>query len=299
MTSISRVLVFGSTNVDLVMRVAALPVSGETVLADEYLAVPGGKGANQALAACRAGATTCFISAVGNDDHARLALTELERSGVDLSGLAQSKRNTGCAVVLVDDAGRNQIGVASGANLDVHAGQVSNEQLQSSSVLVLQQEVPALENLQLVRRAQQLKIQVLYNLAPALNVPDELLAGCDWLVVNQVEVSFLAGGSHVDDVEKIARKLSDRHRLNVVVTLGDKGLIAIVNGDWLKQAAPLVRVRDTTGAGDTFVGYLAAGIAEFMPIELALGRAVEAASIACSRMGAQQSIPLVDDVVTD
>ena len=194
MTSISRVLVFGSTNVDLVMRVAALPVSGETVLADEYLAVPGGKGANQALAACRAGATTCFISAGGNDDHARVALTELERSGVDLSGLAQSKRNTGCAVVLGDDAGRNQIGVASGANLDVHAGQVSNEQLQSSSVLVLQQEVPALENLQLVRRAQQLKIQVLYNLAPALNVHDELMSGSDWLVLNQVEVSILAGG---------------------------------------------------------------------------------------------------------
>ena len=127
MSARPSVLVFGSVNVDLVMRVSTLPISGETVLTDDYQPLPGGKGANQALAARRAGADSVFVGAVGDDAHGILALALLEQDGVDLSYTVKSNRNTGCAVVMVDEVGCNLIGVASGANQDIQSDQVADE----------------------------------------------------------------------------------------------------------------------------------------------------------------------------
>ena len=139
MSARPSVLVFGSVNVDLVMRVSTLPISGETVLTDDYQPLPGGKGANQALAARRAGADSVFIGAVGDDAHGILALALLAQDGVDLSYIVKTKRNTGCAVVMVDEVGCNLIGVASGANQDIQSDQVADELIAQAGVVVLQQ----------------------------------------------------------------------------------------------------------------------------------------------------------------
>ena len=154
MSARPSVLVFGSVNVDLVMRVSALPISGETVLTDDYQLLPGGKGANQALAARRAGADSVFIGAVGDDAHGILALALLEQDGVDLSYTIKSNRNPGCAVVMVDEVGCNLIGVASGANQDIQSDQVADELIDQAGIVVLQQEIPIEQNLRLAQRAQ-------------------------------------------------------------------------------------------------------------------------------------------------
>ena len=187
------VIVFGSANVDLVMPVSTLPMPGETVLTQDYHAVPGGKGANQALAVKRAGVPANFVGAVGKDHYAGCALSLLREESVGLEATLVSDRPTGCAVVMVDAEGENSIVVASGANLDVRAHQVSDALLQSNRVLILQQEVSFEENESLGCRAQQAGLQIVLNLAPATQIPTGLLANTNFLIVNEVEAAFLAG----------------------------------------------------------------------------------------------------------
>ncbi|HAN61287.1 MAG TPA: ribokinase [Gammaproteobacteria bacterium] len=296
MSARPSVLVFGSVNVDLVMRVSALPISGETVLTDDYQPLPGGKGANQALAARRAGADSVFVGAVGDDAHGILALALLEQDGVDLSYTVKSNRNTGCAVVMVDEVGCNLIGVASGANQDIQSDQVADELIDQAGVVVLQQEIPIEQNLRLAQRAQHLNTPVLFNLAPATHVPNALLNHVDWLVVNEVEAAFLASSPQQEDITHIAEQLADSHHFNVVVTQGPGSVIAVVDAQILTFPAPAIQAVDTTGAGDTFVGYLAAGIAQGDTGTTHLERAVVAASRACIGLGAQTSIPFGDEV---
>ena len=285
------IIVFGSANVDLVMALPSLPAPGETVLTEGYQAVPGGKGANQALAACRAGSDTTFVGAVGDDAYSELALSLLSSEGVDLSPVKFSDRPTGCAVVMVDDDGENAIGVASGANLDVQAGQINDQLLQKTDVLVLQQEVPVEQNAELARRARAQGVEIVFNLAPAARVPDEFLADVDYLIVNQVEAAFLAGEADPGEVHTLAHTLARDHNLTTIITLGAEGAHAASGDEMHSISAPVVEVVDTTGAGDTFTGYLAAGLAAGKPLEQCLSQAVGAASLACTRLGAQSAIP--------
>lgn len=290
------IIVFGSANVDLVMTLPSLPSPGETVLTESYQAVPGGKGANQALAARRAGAETIFAGAVGDDAYAHLALSLLRSEGIDLSIMKISDRPTGCAVVMVDSAGENAIGVASGANLDVRADQISDELLRKVQLVVLQREVPIEQSAELAARAQANGIKVIFNLAPAAQVPDDFLADVDYLIVNQVEAAFLAGSVDPGDVGTLANTLAQDHGLTAVVTLGADGVHAVSPESVHAIPAPKVEVVDTTGAGDTFTGYLAAGLATGVPLDQCLAQAVAAASLACTRPGAQPAIPTARQV---
>ena len=221
------IIVFGSANVDLVMTLPSLPAPGETVLTEGYRTVPGGKGANQALAARRAGAGTIFAGAVGDDAYAQLALSLLRSEGVDLSIMKISDRPTGCAAVLVDGRGENAIGVASGANLDARADQISDELLHKSRLVVLQREVPIEQSAELAARARAHGIEVIFNLAPAARVPDGFLADVDYLIVNQVEAAFLAGSVDPEDVGTLAQTLAQDHDLTAVITLGANGVHAV------------------------------------------------------------------------
>lgn len=287
------IVVFGSINVDLVFRIDALPQSGETVLTEACAVHPGGKGANTAVAAARAGGRTAMVGRVGRDRFAEHALSIMRAQGVELTWLGESGRPTGCASIWVDRLGENAIVVASGANRDVDAGQVPDSLLGDGTLVALQMEVAPAENWSLIARAKAVGARVLLNLAPARRVPVNALKDVDILVVNQSEAMALAGFLDLaaDRPLDIARTLAETYCLTCVVTLGPDGAVACSpSAGWRVLALPVVAV-DTTGAGDAFCGGLAAALDMGMDIETALRYASVGAGIACTVEGAQPGMP--------
>ena len=276
------IVVFGSINVDVLVPVPHLPARGETVLGGDYRVAPGGKGANQALAARRAGANVFMAGAVGDDSFAAIGLDLLRRDGVDLSLVATVDRPTGCATITVDAAGENQIAVASGANLRARAGQVPDRLLGPETVLVLQREVPGEENAALIARARARGARIVMSFAPAGPVAPARLDDLDLLIANEGEAAALG------EPQTVARRL----RQALVVTRGAEGATAfLTDGGVLTVAALAVEPVDTTGAGDTFAGVLAAGLDAGLALEPALRRASVAAALSCLALGAQEAMP--------
>jgi ribokinase len=271
------ILVFGSINVDVIVPVPHLPGAGETVLGGDYALLPGGKGANQALAARRAGAEVMLSGAVGGDGFAAVALDLLRRDGVDLGLVREVDRPTGCAAIMVGAGGENLIAVASGANAAVSAGQVPEGLLGPSATLVCQMEVPAAETVALIRRAHAAGARTVLNLAPALPLDPAVFEALDWLVANEGEAATLGPA---------------RPRQGLVVTRGERGAVAALagGGEIAVPALPVTPV-DTTGAGDTFVGAFAAGLDRGAEVAAALRFAGAAASLSCLGRGAQPPMP--------
>jgi ribokinase len=288
------ILVFGSLNVDLVVRVKSLPRPGETVLGPSYDVVAGGKGANQALAAARAGAKTAMVGAVGSDDFATSALAELSAAGVDLTGVARRGPRTGAAFITVDRKGENEIVVASGANLKTRQSLVAEAALGPGTLVVLQMEVPPAENWALARRARARGARVMLNVAPAQPLPAEALAAVDWLVANEIEIGTIASaaGHGREDPRAAGAALAAAVGIAVVVTLGAEGAVAFAGGEgWTIGTLPITPV-DSTGAGDAFVGVLAAALDAGAALPAALRRASVAGALTCLVAGAQPSLPL-------
>jgi ribokinase len=287
------VTVFGSINQDLVCRVAHLPAPGETVAGSSFAMFPGGKGANQALAAARAGAKTRLFGAVGNDAFAGPATSLLARSGVDIDGVARVDAPTGVAIIQVDDHGENCIVVVAGANAQADPDAVPDAALASPTVLVLQQEVAAAANASLIARARHLGARIVLNAAPAHPVPFELLRMIDILVVNELEAAALgvALGWAATPLEFGLSARCEAPDMTVVITLGAAGALWVDPHVALRVAAPSVRVVDATGAGDAFVGVLAAALADGAAPDIAMRRSVAAGSLACTGSGAQSSLP--------
>jgi ribokinase len=286
------ILVFGSINIDLLMPVPHLPRPGETVLGGEYALLPGGKGANQALAARRAGAAVRMAGAVGDDAFAAPALEGLRRGGVDLALVRRVARPTGCATILVGPDGENVIAVASGANAEVTAAQVPDEALRPDTVLVLQMEVPSGETAALIRRAASRGARIVLNLAPALPLERGLWGDIDVIVANEVEAASLG-----EDPARVGATT----RQGFVITRGADGAAAFLS-DGSSIAMPSLPIEpvDTTGAGDTFVGVFAAGLDRGFGLAAALRRASAAAALACLARGAQTAMPdttAIDDAV--
>ncbi len=292
------ITVFGSVNVDMVMQVDALPAPGETVLCPEYMVVPGGKGANQAVAAARAGAAVRMIGTVGSDAFADTALSLLRESGVDLSAIAESERPTCCAAVWVDGKGENSIVVASGANLDTTADQLSGRTPGPGDWLVLQMEVPLAENWTAVRHTKANGGRIILSVAPAGPVPVEILAEVDVLLVNEIEGKAVADtiGLPPREPARLLADLSSRFGLTAVMTLGNRGAIAIGPFGGFDVPALPVKAIDTTGAGDAFAGILAAALEAGDSVADAVRRASVGAALACQTMGAQPSLPYRADI---
>jgi ribokinase len=282
-------LVFGSLNVDMLFKVHALPRPGETVLCPGYELAAGGKGANQAAAAAKAGARVRMIGHLGDDDFGRFARDTLQAAGVDCSGVRPSSKGTGIAVIGIDRTGENQIIVASGANLDTRASQVDDAELSSEVTLLCQNEIAPEATFGLVGRARARGACTILNLAPAAPVPAAVLEALDVLVVNEIEAATAceAAGEPAD----MARALAGRHGLTCVVTLGAQGAIAVGRGQAWRIGALAVEPVDTTGAGDAFSGVLAAELDRATSLPDALRRASIAAGLACTRVGAQTSQP--------
>ena len=281
------ILVFGSINIDVVVPVPLLPLPGETVLGGDYALLPGGKGANQALAARRAGAAVQLAGAVGNDAFAAVALDNLSRDGVDLGFLRRVDGPTGCALIMVGSEGRhrgeNLIAVASGANRAATAASVPDAALGAATVLVCQMEAPPAENWALIRRASASGARTILNLAPAAPLDPALFAAIDIVVANAGEAASLAA-----EPAALARRL----RQALVVTRGADGSTAYL-ADGRRIDTPVLAIEpvDTTGAGDTFVGVLAAALDQGLGLAAALRHASAAAGLACLAPGAQTAMP--------
>jgi ribokinase len=282
------ITVFGSINLDLIFPLPHLPQPGETVLGPATRIEPGGKGANQAVAAARDGASVAMVGAVGRDSLAEDALVLLRAAGVDLSLVARTDAGTGCAAIAVDPAGANAIMVGSGANLLVRADQVTDALLTPSTTLLLQMEVPAEQTAALVARACNRVGRIILNLAPAAPLPTETLRALDLLVVNETEAAMLAA-----QFGCAASAAALHHALSagVVRTLGGDGLEAATRAGHHLLSARAITPVDTTAAGDTFVGVLAAALDRGADLPAALHRASAAAALCCTRRGSQGSIP--------
>jgi len=288
-------LVFGSINVDLLFEVETLPRPGETVLCPDYQLAAGGKGANQATAAARAGAAVRMIGHVGDDSFGRFARAALADAGVDCAGVATSRKATGIAVIGVDRAAENQIMVASGANLDTRAEQVADADLAPGVTLLCQNEVRPEATGALLKRAKARGARTILNLAPAGAVAAGVLDALDVLVVNEGEARAAAGRADID-AAAFARHLARSHGLTCVVTLGAAGALALGPEGGQRIAALPVDPVDTTGAGDAFVGVLAAALDLGDDLGTALRRASVAAGLACTRLGAQTSQPTAAEI---
>ena len=274
-----RVCVVGSVNMDLVVHTAKLPAPGETVTGGAFSQVPGGKGANQALAARRAGADVRLVAAVGDDAFGDAALDNLRRDGVDLSAVSVLEgESTGVALITVDAAGENLISVASGTN---HQLQVVDTDIGACDVILSQLEIPDSAIIEAARQANGLFV---LNVAPSRPVPPTVLARADVVIANQ--------GEHT----AMAEQLAEFQGL-LVVTLGSRGAVAFERGREVARAEPpAVDVVNTVGAGDAFCGSFAVDLGRGLPVVEALSRACTAGALATTRHGAQGAMPTAAEV---
>jgi ribokinase len=290
------ILVFGSLNADLVFEVRALPRRGETVLCPGYALVPGGKGANQAAAAAKAGASVRMVGHVGEDSFGAFLREGLMQAGVDCAGVAIADAATGVAVIGVEPGGENQIIVGSGANLATRADQVDDAELGPGVTVLCQNEVDPEATFVLLERAARRGARTILNLAPAASVPARVLDAIDILVVNEIEAGMAAGDQAGGDPRALARGLASRHDLTCVVTLGAEGAIAQGPTSGWRIGSLAIEPVDTTGAGDAFVGVLAAALDGGLAMPEALRHASVAAGLACTRLGAQTSQPRAAEI---
>ena len=293
------VIVFGSINLDLVTRVTRFPAPGETVGAESFATYPGGKGANQALAAALAGASVRLYGAAGTDAFADSAPALLAAGGVNLDGVKRASAQTGTATVLVDADGENCIAVAAGANALANPEAVPDSVLAAGTVLVLQHEVPEQANALLITRAHRAGAQIVLNAAPVRPLPIELLRQVDVLIVNELEAVALAtqhGWPATAQAFAEAAIAVAAPNFAVVVTLGKDGALAASRAGAIRVRAPGVEVVDTTSAGDAFVGVFAAAIDADAALVDALRAGVAAGSLACTVAGAQPALPSRDAI---
>ena len=291
------IVVVGSINLDLVARVARLPRAGETLAGMGFASCPGGKGANQALAARRAGASVALFGAVGNDAFAAPALELLRADGVDLAGVRSVATPTGVALIHVDDAGENTITVIAGANAAVAADFVPAAALGPAAIVVMPLEIPLSTVAAVAAHARGAGARVIVNAAPAAALPATTLASIDILVVNEHEAAAVAAPFNFPvHPADFCAAVHARFGAAVVVTLGARGAVATGADGPFALSAPKVDVVDTVGAGDALIGALAAALDRGAPLRDALRDGLAAGSLACTRAGAQPSLPWRADI---
>jgi len=286
------ITVFGSINLDLIGNVARLPRPGETVPGGAFATSPGGKGANQALAARRAGAHVALYGAVGCDSFAASALANLDASGVRCEGVATLRASTGIALINVADSGENAITVIPGANALARAAQVPDDMLTPATTLLLQLEAPHVEVERMAQRAHARGARVILNAAPAAALADALLRSLDVLLVNEHEAAMLATELRLArGPVAFADAMRIRFATTAVITLGARGALTTADGQCLAATPPAMTVVDTTGAGDALAGAFAAALDRNASLPRALAEGVAAGALACTQHGAQAALP--------
>ncbi len=294
------ITVFGSINMDLVATTPRLPKPGETVAGTGFATAAGGKGANQALAARRAGAGVRMVGAVGRDEFAGPALDLLDKAGANLSAVARVDGPTGTALILVGGDGENMIAVVPAANGTVSAAQAESavEGMQNGDILMVQQEVPAGSVEAALTSAKARGVRTVLNIAPLIAETEDLAALADIVIANETEFERLVGRDNLtaEEREQILLDMHGKTGQILIVTLGADGVIAAEGGTLHRTKGLKIVPVDTVGAGDTFCGYLAASLDAGLDFGDALRRAAVAGSLACLKAGAQPSIPVAADV---
>ncbi|MBD5225168.1 MAG: ribokinase [Bacteroidales bacterium] len=296
-----KIVVVGSSNTDMVIRSPRMPRPGETVLGGEFMMNPGGKGANQAVAAARLGGEVTFIAKVGDDVFGKQTLENLAEEGIvtDHIGVAADVPS-GVALINVDASGENSISVASGANSTLSTTDIdaAEEAIAAAAIVLLQLEVPVSTVAYAAAVAKRHGVPVVLNPAPAPNtpLPAELLQNVDIIIPNRTEMELITGVGCDRPVEDGVERLRELGVATVVVTLGSEGSLVCGSGNILKVDPFKVAPVDTTAAGDTFCAALCVGIAEGMPLDRAALFGNLAASVTVTRSGAQPSLPLRSEI---
>lgn len=298
-----QLTVVGSLNMDLIALSPRIPQPGETIIGKRFHTAPGGKGANQAVAAANLGAQVFMVGSVGEDAFADSLLENLASAGVDHKFVTRDQENaTGVALIVVDDHGENSIVVASGANMHLEPADLefAEDTIASSDVLLLQLEVPLEVVIRAAEMAQAHQVTVVLNPAPARALPDELLRLIDFLIPNETETALLSGkpARSQEEIQVAAESLRDLGVGNVILTLGERG--ALLTGATKSQLYPAFKVNpvDTTAAGDAFMGAFAVALGEGKSIPDAIRFGNAAGALATTRLGAQPSLPTRAEVET-
>ncbi len=297
----STIVVVGSSNIDMVIYSSTLPKPGETVLGGEFLMNPGGKGANQAVAAAKLGNNITFLTSVGDDIFGSESIANFKRVGINTSQVKVVEgAATGTALILVDSKGENCISVASGANNNLLESDVQQSSIvfNEASHALFQLETPIETVLAGLKTAKSNNCKTILNPAPAQHLSDELLAKVDYITPNETEAEILTGIEVVDiaTARKAASILREKGIQTVIITMGKSGAFVLSeNVDQIIEA-PIVQAVDTTAAGDTFNGAFVVALAEGKSTEDAIHFANKAASISVTRKGAQSSIPSRDEI---
>jgi ribokinase len=295
-----KIVVIGSSNTDMVIKVPHLPGAGETVLGGEFHVVNGGKGANQAIAAARAGGNVIFLASVGNDSFGKRSLEVLRQEGIDVSRIKIRKEEpSGVAMINVSDSGENSISVAPGANSSLLPEDIeeAGALIKDADIVLMQLEIPIETVYTSIRIAHENHVPVILNPAPARKLDSELLKLVTVITPNRNEAAILTSdGNNDPGNEGLMEDLKGMGLNTIIVTMGEDGVLFSENGQVKHQAVNKVEAVDTTAAGDTFNGYLAVSLAQGKPMEDAIRIANRAASISVTRMGASTSIPYLKEI---
>lgn len=297
----SEIVVVGSLNMDTVVSVPYIPKIGETILATDVNYYGGGKGANQAIAVARLGSSVSMIGKVGKDKNGRALLDSLTKEGVDTTSIEVSENITGTAFINVSSKGENNIVVYPGANKDLDIAQIERHRkvIENSSVCVLQLEIPYEVVKHVINICYEKDVKVIFNPAPATSgIEDELIRKTYILIPNETELNILSG-THNDSsetLEDVAKKVYNKGCENLIVTLGEKGGLYLQNKEIEYFKSKKVVPIDTTAAGDSFVGAMAASIVEGKTIPESIEFATFAAALTVTKPGAQYSLPTKREV---
>lgn len=291
-----KIIVIGSSNVDMVVKTSHLPAPGETILGGEFFMNQGGKGANQAVAVERLGGNLIFMAKLGNDILGQQSVDYFKKEGIDTRYITLDENSaSGVALISVDDHAENSIVVASGANMLLNEQDVDKvvEVMCEGDILLMQLEIPLQTVEYAARKAFEKGVKVVLNPAPARNLPKELFRYLYMITPNRIEAEMLTGIKITNDAdaEEVAKEIHAMGVKNVIITLGSKGCLIREDGVSYRVDAFKVNPIDTTAAGDTFNGALCVALAEGMDLMQAAVMASKASSIAVTRMGAQSSIP--------
>jgi ribokinase len=314
-SSMFEILVVGSLNADLVVRAPRFPQPGETISGSDLRVIPGGKGANQAVAAARLGADVAMLGRVGKDNFGDFLLDNLEQNSVDTTLIQRDDASTGTAIIVVDSNGQNSIVLSPGANGKVTPADLEHAAFPRGGLLLLQLEIPIPTVLRAAQRARENNVRVILNPAPAKEIPDELIALTDFIIPNETELSLLTGlpVTDIPSAETAAKALLARGAQNVIVTLGSKGALSVDKYTSTHVDAYRVDVVDTTAAGDAFIGGFAVRLLErnrrsqtpvdasenasySKHIEDAVRFGCACGALATTKFGAQPSLPTKEEV---
>lgn len=296
----SKIIVAGSINMDIITRVAALPQTGESIAGKSVEYLPGGKGLNQAVACAKMGAETILVSRLGNDVFAAALTDFIKQHHIGTAYLKTSAKESGTAFITVDDEGQNTIVVVPGSNADVGIEDISEIPISKGDIIICQFEIPLPTVTALFRRAKQTGARTILNPSPIQAIPKELLKLTDVLIINETELGFIKGENLDDDttVETIARvadKTKSRPEQIVIVTLGRHGALVVEDTAYQIHGHP-VQAIDTVGAGDCFAGVIASQLLLGKCVRDCVTTANKAASVCVTRKGAAPSMPMAHEI---